>query len=59
MAYPIDVCFLARDRKIISIYERLAPYHVTRMVFKSYYTLETSAGWVQKHHLKVGDILEL
>ena len=59
MKYPIDVCFLSRDFVILKCCQQLPPRRITGMVFRAYYTLETAAGWVNRHHLQKGDVLSL
>ena len=56
MKFPIDVIFLDKEKRVLSIYKNLQP---NKMVSekKAVYTIEMKGGMVQKKRLKIGEIL--
>lgn len=62
MLMPIDMIWLNAQYQVVSIKENVPPC-VQNKVCPNYaadgqYVLETQAGFVTKHHVKVGDVVE-
>lgn len=55
MRFPIDVVFLSREMKVLKVYERLAPWRFTSIVFRAHSVLELAAGDVCLAGIRVGD----
>jgi uncharacterized protein len=62
MRFPIDIIWVDRDKKIIDIYQYALPCKeiCKTMVPKSAakFVLEVSAGFAQRHRIRLGDSLE-
>jgi uncharacterized protein len=55
MRFAIDIVFLGRGNKVISISRRLRPWRVSTMVFGARRALELEAGAAEKSSTQVGD----
>lgn len=58
MKYPIDVAMLDKAKRVIALYERIAPRKVTRVHWKAQYALELPQGTIAATGTEVGDELE-
>jgi hypothetical protein len=55
MRFAIDIVFLGRDNTVIRINRRLAPWHVSSIVFGARKALELPAGAAEQSSTQVGD----
>jgi uncharacterized membrane protein (UPF0127 family) len=55
MRFAIDIVFLGRGNKVISISRRLRPWRVSAMVFGARRALELEAGAAERSSTQVGD----
>jgi len=56
MRFPIDVVFLARDRTVVGVKHRLAPWRVAG-ARRAVASLELPAGRAVEAGVKMGDVL--
>ncbi len=59
MKFAIDVIFLDRDKKVVSVVADLVPYRSTGIVFKAHSCVELPAGTIKKSHTEIGDQLDV
>lgn len=59
MKFPIDVIFLDKNNKVISLNSSLAPYRITRIHLKAHSIVELYDGMIKKSHTGVGDQLDV
>lgn len=59
MRFAIDVVFMDIDHQVISIKEKIKPWHNSGLIRKAYMTLELPEGTVSKKDISIGDILIL
>ncbi|HMO79105.1 MAG TPA: DUF192 domain-containing protein [Candidatus Paceibacterota bacterium] len=60
MFFPIDIIWIDQNMEVVHIEENVSPDTfptVFRPSKKSLYVLETNAGFVKKHGIKIGDII--
>jgi uncharacterized membrane protein (UPF0127 family) len=57
MSYPIDVVFLDRDLRVVSIIENMVPGKISRIQTQAHSVLELPAGTVKKQLVTVGEQL--
>ena len=57
MRYAIDVVFLSPDFKVVALRERLKPFRMTSMIWRSASVLELPAGTIHSCHIEVDDQL--
>ena len=55
MRFAIDIVFLGRGNKVISISRRIRPWRVSAMVFGARRALELEAGAAERSSTQVGD----
>ena len=58
MRFPIDVVFFNRDGRVVHIVPRMQPWRIA-MSASAHGVIELAAGAVEKHDLRVGDLLQL
>jgi uncharacterized membrane protein (UPF0127 family) len=46
MKFPIDVLFVDKDLKVVSVYENLKPWRITRLHFRASSVIELPAGTI-------------
>jgi uncharacterized membrane protein (UPF0127 family) len=59
MLFSIDVVALDRGLKVLRLWQRLAPLHVTSVHLKTHSMLELPAGQIHNCHMEVGDQLAI
>jgi uncharacterized membrane protein (UPF0127 family) len=59
MRFAIDVIFVGRDNRVVGIVERIKPFHLSPVFFKSSYAIELNAGAVGATQTSIGDCLDL
>ena len=57
MSMPIDVIYLDKKMKVHKLQPALKPWRMPAPVFWASSVLETQAGFIEQHDLKVGDTL--
>jgi uncharacterized membrane protein (UPF0127 family) len=57
MRFPIDVAFLDREGKVLHLIHRLAPWRVSRIVWRAHAVLELPPGILADTQTHVGDRL--
>ena len=57
MQFEIDVLFVNRKNEIIALYEKVKPYRILPIHFKSYYVIELASGSISAKNIQKGDIL--
>ena len=55
MRFAIDIVFLGRGNKVISISRRIRPWRVSAMVFGARRALELEAGAAERSSTQIGD----
>jgi uncharacterized membrane protein (UPF0127 family) len=58
MKFPIDVIFLDKGNKVLSLVPGLAPNRATGIYFAAHSVLELSHGTISKSRTEVGDQLD-
>lgn len=58
MQFPIDALFLARDMKVLKIFEALKPWRMTPPVLGAHTVLELAAG-ASRGRAAVGDVISV
>jgi len=66
MNFPIDIAWLDKDKKIISIEKNVDPETYPKVFYAqkndlpilSLYVLETSAGFLGKNNIQIGDFVD-
>jgi uncharacterized membrane protein (UPF0127 family) len=58
MRFPIDVAFLARDRRVLAVHHGLCPNRLSKLVLRADGVLELAAGVLQNSHTTPGDRIE-
>jgi uncharacterized membrane protein (UPF0127 family) len=58
MKFPIDVVFLGRDGRVLSVHHSLRPGRLSKIVLRARGALELSAGRIRATGTEVGDIIE-
>jgi uncharacterized membrane protein (UPF0127 family) len=58
MRFPIDVAFCDRDGVVLRTVT-LAPWRVSRVVWRSGFVVEAAAGAFERWHLQPGDTVEV
>ena len=59
MRFPIDVVFLDRQMKIKRVYQQLAPFRLTSLVWSAQSALELPSGSLAATNTVVGDQLQI
>jgi len=59
MKFPIDVLFLDKNGKVVSIEQSLAPWRLAGSIWAGYMVLELSAGKTSKESIKAGEIIQI
>jgi uncharacterized protein len=59
MKFPIDVIFVDKDQKVVSIIPDLSPYRSTGIYFHAHSVLELPNGTIKKSRTEVGDQLDI
>lgn len=58
MRFSIDVLFLDREHRVLSVYGNLRPFRVTSLNWKASTVLELPAGTIAATGTQVGDVLQ-
>jgi len=58
MKFAIDVAFLNRDGKVLSVHHGLKPNRFSRIVFRADGALELPEGTLKQTNTEVGDMIE-
>jgi hypothetical protein len=58
MRFPIDVAFCDRDGVVLRT-ATVAPWRVTRLVWRAGFVVEAAAGAFERWHLRPGDTVEV
>jgi len=58
MRFPIDVAFCDRDGTVLRTVT-VAPWRVTRVVWRAGFVVEAAAGSFDRWHLQAGDTVEV
>jgi uncharacterized protein len=58
MRFPIDVAFCDRDGVVLRT-QTVAPWRVTRVVWRAGFVVEAAAGSFERWHLRPGDTVEV
>lgn len=59
MKFPIDVIFLDKENKVVSVIPGLAPNRATGIHLAAHSVLELPKGAINKSHTEVGDQLDV
>jgi uncharacterized membrane protein (UPF0127 family) len=59
MLFRIDVIGLDKDRRVIKLWERLAPFQITSVSMKMRSAVELPAGRIAACKVQLGDVLEI
>ena len=58
MSYPIDIVFLDKAMRVISIHT-LSPWRISPLILGSFYALELPKGGAKKQGIEVGRLLDI
>jgi uncharacterized membrane protein (UPF0127 family) len=59
MRFPIDVAFLSKDGRVLTVHHSLKPNRLSRIAIRAEGALELSAGRLRATGTEVGDVIEL
>jgi len=59
MSFPLDIVFLDKEARVLSLYHNLKPWRVTRWVPGAFGVLELRAGTLARHTLREGQKVEV
>ena len=59
MNFPLDIVFIDRDMKVVSIIEKIKPWKVSKIISGAYSVLELPAGTIAGTSTVVGDKLSI
>jgi uncharacterized protein len=59
MSFPIDVVGLDRDRKVIRLWNRLAPFRLTALSWSMRSVLELAPGRIAEADIHIGDSIRI
>lgn len=59
MKFPIDVLFVNKNNKIISIYENVKPNRILPVHFNSKLVVELASGQIRVNNICLGDIIRI
>jgi uncharacterized membrane protein (UPF0127 family) len=59
MRFPIDVVFVDKGQKVVSVISDLSPYRATGIYFSAHSVLELPSGTIKKSRTEVGDQLDI
>ena len=59
MAYPIDIVFVDRNSRIVSLRPALAPYRASRHVRRAKFVIELPSGTIGRTSTQIGDLLTI
>lgn len=57
MKFPIDVLFVDKNLKVVSVYENLKPWRITRLHFRASSVIELPAGTIADTTKGNGEVL--
>jgi uncharacterized protein len=58
MRFEIDVLFVNKENEIIALYEKVKPYRILPIHFKSFYVIELSSGSISGKNIQKGDVVK-
>jgi uncharacterized membrane protein (UPF0127 family) len=58
MRFPIDIAFLHRSGRILSVHHALKPRRLSKLVFRADGVLELAAGRLHETQSCIGDVIE-
>ncbi|HEX5417205.1 MAG TPA: DUF192 domain-containing protein [Chloroflexota bacterium] len=59
MRFPIDVVFLDRQQRVVHLMHRVAPWRVSKIVWRARAVLELPPGTLAATNTRVGDLVKL
>jgi uncharacterized membrane protein (UPF0127 family) len=62
MKFPIDIIWVDKDFKVVSLKENITPETYPEVFYpedQSLYVLETGAGFIQKHKIRINDPIKI
>ncbi|OAS16035.1 DUF192 domain-containing protein [Paenibacillus oryzisoli] len=59
MKVKIDVLFLNKQNKIVSIKEKMKPYSISHVISEAYIVIECKSGTISKYNIEIGDIVSV
>lgn len=57
MKFAIDAVFLDKENRVVHVCERIAPWKISRVVWRAKSVLEVAAGTVERCGLRLGDVV--
>jgi len=57
MKFDFDAIYLDNDNKVVKLIENIKPNRLMPIVFKAQKVLETTAGFIQKNDIQIGNKL--
>lgn len=58
MRFPIDVVFVDKRNCVVGVVERIQPFQLSPVFFKSSYVIELPEGAIARKKISIGDIIE-
>lgn len=59
MRFPIDVVFLDRQRRVVHLMHRVAPWRISKIIWRARAVLELPPGTLASTDTRVGDLLKV
>lgn len=59
MQFPIDVCFLDKQWRVVGMEHSIKPFFISRIFWNAEYALETQSGLLKTQNVSIGDVLIL
>ncbi|HWP56618.1 MAG TPA: DUF192 domain-containing protein [Candidatus Acidoferrales bacterium] len=59
MRFPIDVIFVDKDQRVVSLISDLSPYRATGIYLSAHSVLELPSGTIKKSRTEIGDQLDI
>lgn len=59
MTFPIDVCFLDKQWRVVGMEHAIKPFCISRIFWKAEYALEVQSGLLKRQNVSIGDVLAL
>jgi len=57
MRFPIDVAFLDKEGRVVSIVKNMAAWKLASCIFNGYMTLEMPIGSIERYEIEIGDLI--
>lgn len=59
MLFPIDLVFIDKDQRVVSVQEYVRPFRISRVILKASSVLEFPVYTIHRSGTEIGDSLEI